>query len=231
MKKINVIIYTAIILAIVSIAVSGCNDPITDFGFDGSFSGEILDQTSGNNIPGDITSGSFVVNALGEHDQVSMVMRVKGDGTFANSKLYPQSYQVWVEGPFIESPTERVNIDLTGGKEVIHNFEVTPFMNISPPALNGTPTSSEITVNYSVSGNSGHVAELRELYCSTVSYPTGSTGSGPGWHTITVTLPADQGLETISSLEPGTRYFIRVGAKASGENEFNYSEQIVVTTP
>jgi hypothetical protein len=161
-----------------------------------------------------------------------MVMRVKGDGTFANSALYPQFYEVWVEGPFIESPTERVSIDLTGGKEVFFQaFELTPFLNIAPPEISGNPSSSELMINYNISGNEGHTAQVREVYCSTVGHPTASTGSGPGWHTVAVELTGDQGLETISGLEPGTKYFIRVGARASGASAINYSEQIIVTTP
>lgn len=220
----------AIFLVVIT-AIVGCNDPITDFGFNGNLSGEIVDQSTGNNLPGDITSGNFVVNALGEEDEVSMVMRVKGDGTFANSALYPQFYEVWVEGPFIESPTERISIDLTGGKEVFQSFEVTPFLNIAPPEINGSPSSSEMMINYNILGNEGHTAQVREVYCSTVGHPTASTGSGPGWHTVTVELSEDQGQETITGLEPSTKYFIRIGARASEASAMNYSEQIIVTTP
>lgn len=230
MKNINLIKLLPVLFVGNLIMVS-CNDPISDFGFNGNLSGEVIDQNTGSIVPGDITSGNYTVNALGEMDEVSMVLRVAGDGTYSNSALYPQFYEVWVEGPFIESPTEKVSIDLKGGKKVFHTFEVTPFLNIAPPELNGSPSSSELAINYHITGNQNNTPEIREVYCSTVRYPTSTTGNGPGWHTIKVTLNSDQGVETISGLTPGTKYFIRYGARAVGKNAWNYSDQIIVTTP
>lgn len=231
MKIIRKTKYIIIIFNFIILVTTGCNDPITEFGFDGKLSGKIMDSSDGSTIHGDITSGSFIVNALGENDEVSMVMRVQGDGTFANSKLYPQMYEVWVVGPFLESPSERITIDLNGGKEVIHNFELTPLLSISTPELEGIPSSNEITLRYSISGNDGHVTEQRELYCSTVKYPSASTGSGPGWHTVSVSLSGDQNTVTIPDLESGTRYFIRIGAKATDSDAWNYGDQIEINTP
>jgi hypothetical protein len=205
-----------------------CNEPITDFGYDGSISGTILDQ-SGNIVAGDITNSGFKVNALGENDHIPMELRVKGDGTFANNKLFPQSYTVWVEGPVV-APGE-ITIDLTGGKSVVHDFVVTPFLSIAPPKLQGNPTSSEIKVSFSISENEGHSVGLGELYCSTVPYPNASIGSGTAYETKKVLLLANQDTATITGLSSNTKYFIRIGARADGQNVFNYSDQIEVTTP
>lgn len=208
--------------------VTACNEPITEFGFDGSLSGKIVDQ-SGNIVAGDITSGGFVVEALGEFDQVAMVLRVKGDGTFANNKLYPQKYTVTVKGPVITIPS--VSIDLTGNKTVVQDFVLTPFLTISAPTLNGSTTSTEIKVNYNIVENDSYIASTRQLYCSVIPYPNASTGSGVGYVTKTVTLSAKQGIATVTGLTAGTKYFIRVGAKATGATAFNYSDQLIVTTP
>ncbi len=225
MKKANIITCLSFIFMMV---ISGCNEPITDFGFNGGISGKILDQ-SGNIVAGDITSGGFIVNALGEEDEVAMIMRVKGDGTFANLKLFPKKYTVRVEGPVF--PIDEVVIDLTGNQQVEHNFTVTPFLTIAPPTLNGTPTATEIKVNYSITENNGKTAGTREVYCSNIPYPNASTGSGPYYSTVKVTLSANSGVATITGLQAGTRYFIRVGAKANGASAFNYSDQLIVTTP
>jgi hypothetical protein len=227
MKRIRLITYLAILL-FYNLTITGCNDPITEFGFDGSISGTIFNDAGGI-VPGDITSSGYTVHALGASDKVSMVMRIAGDGTFANHKLYPQTYKVWVEGPFFDSP--EVNIDLTGGKKVVHDFEVTPFLTLATPALEDTQTSSQIIVSYGITGNNGSTANLREIYCSTVPYPNPSTGSGPMYHTVKVTVTENQGTATIDGLKPGTKYYIRVGARSSGSSIMNFSEQIVITTP
>jgi len=205
-----------------------CNEEITDFGFEGSLSGKVIDQ-SGNIVAGDITSGGFVVKALGEHDEVAMTLRVKGDGTFSNMKLFPQKYQVWVEGPVVSDG--EVTVDLTGNKAVTKDFVVTPFLAIDTPVLSGSATSSEMTVTYRITGNAGYTVATKELYCSMVPYPNASTGSGPYYTTIKLGLSAQSGTVTIAGLTAGTKYFIRVGAKANGASAFNYSDQLIVTTP
>jgi hypothetical protein len=225
MKKINIINYLFLLLLVVA---SGCNKPITDFGFDGGISGKMVDA-SGNIVAGDITSGGFVVEALGENDVTAMVIRVKGDGKFAMNQLYPKPYKLTVTGPVI--PVTPVNVDLSGGKVVVQDFVVTPFLTIPAPTLNGTATSTQIAVNYSIVPNSTYVAATREVYCSTIPYPNASTGTGPYYTTTKVTLTANQGTATITGLTAGTKYFIRVGAKATGAAAFNYSDQIIVTTP
>ena len=229
MKKINFLRYITILLVILPLCFNSCfKEP--PHGFDGQLSGQITDLT-GNIVPGDIKLATFAVHALGEFDLASMVIRVKDDGTYANSMLYPQSYKVWLVGPFIGSRTDTVVIDLTGGKSVTHNFQVTPFLNISLPTISGSPTSTSVAVSYAITGNEGRTPNLREVYCSTVSWPTRSTGSGPLYQTVTVAVTANEGTANISGLKPNTKYFVRVGARASGQSLFNHSEQITFTTP
>lgn len=75
-----------------------CNEPITDFGFDGHISGIVTDN-SGNPVSGYPKLATYSDHALGELDNVPMVMRILGDRTYANTKLYPQSYKVTLRGP------------------------------------------------------------------------------------------------------------------------------------
>jgi len=224
MKKIK----TAYLFILLAMIISGCNEPVTEFGFDGSISGKMVDQ-AGNIVAGDITSGGFVVEAHGEFDQVAMVLRVKGDGTFANNKLYPQVYTVTVKGPV--NTIASVSIDLTGNKTVVQDFVVTPFFTIPSPTLNGSATSTDIKVDYNIIENSGNIAATRQLYCSTIPYPNASTGSGPYFVTKTVTLTTKQGTAAVTGLTAGTKYFIRVGAKTATGTAFNYSDQLIVITP
>ncbi len=232
MEKVNLIKYFTIFLVTGLITLTGCNEPVYDFGFDGQLSGKIIDN-NGDFVSGDIKVTTFAVHALGERDLAYMVMRINNDGTYVNTKLYPQSYKVMLIGPFIGAATEEIIIDLTGGNIVVKDFQVTPLLTIPSPVVNGSPTSTEIKVDYSITGNGGNSPDLREIYCSTVSWPTRTTGTGTvggGYFTNTVTVAADQGTATISGLQPNTKYFIRIGARADGQSLFNHSDQISVTT-
>lgn len=215
-------------LLVVLWATSCESGDVTDFGFDGSFSGTLKDE-NGNIVPGNITSSSLVVKALGEHDQVTTDMRVKGDGTYQNTKLYPQKYKIWVSGP-VTLETDTLMIDFAKEKSVKQDLIVTPFVSIGAPVA-GSLTSTEVDVSYVMTPNDGKVVSKRELYCSTNPYPDGSTGSGPFLETVKVSLAANEGSTTVTGLKPGTKYFIRIGAQATGANGFNYSEQIIITTP
>lgn len=207
--------------------MTGCDDSVTDFGFDGEIRGLVVDP-SGSVVSGDVTIAGLTVYALGELDDEPMQIRVKGDGSFTNTHLYPQSYRVWVEGPV--TTTEEVTVDLSGDP-VERNLTVTPFLSIPPPGLVGNPSSNEVEVSYTIVENGGHVAGERLVYASTSSWPSQSTGSGPYWHTVTVELPANEGAVSITDLEPQTTYFIRVAARAEGADDWNISDQIVVETP
>jgi hypothetical protein len=230
MKNINIIKFIAIVGIVGSVGLTSCNDPVTEFGYDGQLSGKIVDA-NGNKVPGDIKLATFAVQARGDLDEVDMILRIKPDGTYANTRLYPQSYKVRLVGPFYESPTAQVAVDLTGGKVVEKDFQVTPFYSIAAPSISGNPTSTQVMVNYNITQNGDRVPNLRQVYVSTVSWPTSTTGSGGTYQTVTTAVTQNQGTATVSGLKPNTRYFIRIGARATGQNLFNLSEQISFTTP
>jgi muramoyltetrapeptide carboxypeptidase LdcA involved in peptidoglycan recycling len=230
----NLIKYLVFSMVLI-LGLNQCQEPITEFGFDAVLKGTVSNQ-SGDLISGDITSGATDIRALGEEDDAPMIMRLKGDGTYQNTKLYPQTYSVWLTGPFIESPTTEVDINLRTTKEVTHNFVVTPFVDCMTPVLSGSPAST-ISVNYSISGNGGYIAGSVRVLCSTVNYPSVSTGSGPGYTTLTseVTNEAQSadmsGTVEFTDLESSQRYFIRIAARANGASAYNYSDQIRVDIP
>ncbi len=229
MKKVNTIKkYAFLLLATAFLAsVSGCDSEIYDFGYDGQISGTITDQ-QGNIVSGDITVADLTVIALGEEDIEPIRMRVKGDGTYGNHKMYPQSYEVWIEGP-VDAPSP-VMVDLSGNA-VEHNITVTPWLTMHTPELVGSPSSDEVTVSYNITENNGHEAEERLVYVSTGQYPSRSTGSGISWHTRQASMDENEGTVTVDNLEPDTRYFIRIAARAEGTNLWNLSDQIETATP
>ncbi len=228
MKMINKIKYLGFI-ALFLFSVSGCDKAITDFGFDGQLSGTIKDA-SGNIVPGDITTANFIVRIKAEGDISTIDIRIKGDGKFENAKLYPAKSKVWVTGPIVAQPTDTAIVDLTGGKTVIQNFIVKPVFAVATPVISGSPTSTAASFTYSITANSALTPSKREIYCSTISYPNTSTGSGPYYSTVKVSLTANSGAINVTGLTAGTKYYCRVGVQASS-TQMNFSDQITFTTP
>ncbi len=209
--------------------IAGCDKTITDFGFDGAISGKIVDQ-AGNIVAGDITSTALSVKALGQGDIVTIDMRVKGDGTFQNTKMYPKMHKIYVTGP-VTAVDDTLRVDFSTTKTVTHDFVVVPFITIDKPALVGNPTGTEVTFSYTMTPNGGKTVTKREVYISTVPYPNTSTGAGPYYHTVKSTMSTDSGNKTVTGLTPDTKYFLRIGARASGTTSLNFSDQITFTTP
>src|SRR5690606_18038084 len=157
-------------------------------------------------------------------------MRVDGDGTFGNTKLYPKKYKIWISGP-VTMVTDTMLIDFAKDKIVMRDLVVVPFLNVEPPEVVGSPTSSSVEISYNIAGNEGNVSQKRELYISTNPYPDASTGSGPFFHSKVVGLSTDAGTVSVEGLASKTKYFVRIGAQAAGATGTNYSEQIIINTP
>lgn len=205
-----------------------CQRDVTDFGFDGSISGLLKDQ-NGNLVSGDITSSTFVVNALGQGDVSRIEMRVNGDGSFQNTKLFPKSYKIWVSGP-LTMQDDTLRVDLSSNRTVMKDIVVVPYLDLKKPALVGTPTASSLTIAYEISGNQGKTPAVRELYVSTNPYATSSTGTGATYTTKKITLPDNKGSVTVPGLNSKTKYYVRLGALATGIKVYNFSDQFIVET-
>ncbi len=167
--KISNIIKLIVFGFLLIVGVSGCNEDVTEFGFDGAISGTIKDQ-SGNIVAGDVTSNTLVVKALAQGDIVTIDIRVKGDGTYQNIKLYPNSTKFWVTGP-VTMVGDTLRVDFRETKWYSIDFVVIPFITVKPPAVVGSPTASSVTVSYEMIPDAGKEIELGKYYCSTVPYP------------------------------------------------------------
>ena len=208
--------------------ITNCEQVITDYGNDCALSGFVKDQ-SGNIVPGDITSTNLSVKALGEGDVVTTDMRVKGDGFFQNTKLFPKKYRIWVTGP-VTLVDDTLRVDFSVDKVLVRDFVVTPFLTLKKPTIVGSPAATTVDVSYEITANSGKTVSKRQLYCSTKQNPNASTGSGAFYSTKTVTLTTNSGNASVTGLTSKTKYYIRIGAQATGATGFNYSEQIEITT-
>jgi hypothetical protein len=219
-----------LILVFLSVTMLKCSYEVTEFGFNGSINGQIKDN-DGTLIYGDMTSNNILVKLLGDGDIQTIDIRVKGDGTYQNTKMYPKFHRVWVEGPIVK--TDTVSIDFSAELNQVKDLTVTPL--ISPKVINGTVSGTSIKVEYLIVCNAGNTIKRKEIYCSTVPYPTGSTGSMTNvYFTKTVLLPsALSGTVTISDplIVSGTKYYLRIGALANKGVLLNYSNQIEITIP
>jgi len=214
-------------LLFLAMSMIKCSYQDTEFGFDGSIKGQISDN-SGTPLYGDINSNTLVVKLLGKGDKQAIEIRVNGDGQYQNLKMYPKMHKVWLEGPIVKSDTMVVDFATTASQTA--DFKVIPLL--APKVVSGKAVGTTINVDYSVVSNAGSTAKKMEIYCSTVKFPTASTGTLANvYFTKTTAITALTGSAAISGLTAGTKYFIRIGAQASTSSVMNYSNQIEVTTP
>lgn len=229
MKSIKNIKY-CVFYSVFFLFTSSCNKNITDFGYDGNLSGTIK-TPQGTIVAGDITSNSLYVQILGSSDIATTTLRVKGDGTYSNTKLFPTKYKIWITGAVTNQGEDTVLVDFSEQKKQVLDFVVLPYLTIKPPLVNGNPTATSINIDYDITANGNHATKTRKMYCGTYNYPNGTIGSGPSYTTNIVTLSSDKGTATVTGLNSKTKYYIRIGAVAEGASYENFSEQIIVTTP
>lgn len=227
MKMINKIKYMVLPLLLLFMLL-GCDKPITEFGFNGTVNGTVKDAL-GNMVAGDITLSSFIVRIQAEGDISTIDMRIKGDGTFENNKLYPAKSKVWISGPVVAAFTDTVILDISGGQTATYDFVVTPVFSVATPVISGTPSATTVNLNYSMTANSAKTPSKRELYCSTIPYPNTSTGSGAFYSTVKVTLSTNSGTANVTGLTANTKYYVRIGVQSS-TTSMNFSDQITFTT-
>ncbi len=224
MKTKNIKIF---ILLLVSVVLIKCDYHVSDFGFNGTIKGTVKDN-NGDPLHGDLSSNNLLVKLLGEGDEQAIEIRVNGEGTYQNIKMFPKKHKVWVEGPIVKSDT--VNVDFSIDEIIVQDFTVTPLLD--PHITGGTANGTSVSVDYSIDENAGNVINKMEIYVSTVQYPTAATGSRENvYFTKTVELSQPSGTVVADGLESGVTYYIRIGAQASSSALMNYSNQIEITIP
>lgn len=193
--------------------------------FNGAISGTVYDSNQ-SIVPGDVMSNTLVVKVQGDGDLTPITIRVKGDGKFQNTNLYPKKYKVWLEGPIV--PMDPIELDLSGNQHSMKDIVATPYLTISNSIIDN-PTSNSVKIKYLIAPNTSSAPVKREIYCSTLTYPTANSGSGPFYSSKKATITNNSGEITITGLNANTKYYIRVGANISGKS-MNYAPQIELTT-
>ena len=227
MKKFKVNFKILFLPVLVLMTVMSCEFEETDFGLSGTIKGTVKDS-QGNRIYGDVLTNDIVINLKGEGDQQAMETRLKGDGTFQHTKLYPKYHKIWITGPVIF--TDTIYNDFSEKVLLEKDFIVTPF--ISPELVSATVNGTTLTVEFSIVENAGKLVNKSEVYCSTGRYPTTTLGTyGNFYTTIKSSLTGLSGTKNITGLKSGTKYYVRIGSQANGTTLWNYSNQIEITVP
>jgi len=212
-------------LVIASFMLIKCEVEVTDFGYNGAIKGMIKDN-AGTPLYGDISSNNLLIKLLGDGDSQAIEIRVNGDGTYQNTKMFPKMHDVWLEGPIVSS--EHVSVDFNANPDQTLDFTVTPL--ISPKLNSASGSGTSINIDYTLTSNSGNTIKKKEVYCSTVKFPTAATGSRTNvYFTKTTALPSNSGTLKIDGLTAGVKYYIRIGAQDNSSALMNYSNQIEVS--
>jgi hypothetical protein len=215
----------------ITVVAAGCDDSITDFGFNGAVSGMVVDQ-AGNPVRGNTATNDLRVRVQGLDELQPLDIRVTHEGTFTNTHLFPQVYNLWLEGPVSGGPTQAnpMQVDARRGL-VSQDLTVTPFLTIGPPSVS-QPSGNSVQVTYNITPAAGHAVQTgsnRVVWASTVEWPGPTTGNvGQRTHTVTTELPDESGVVTVNDLRAGEKYCFRVGARAVGTTLWSYGDRTCV---
>lgn len=213
-----------IFLMLISVFMICCNKKDEFTSFNGAINGTVKDA-GGIPLYGDLNSNNIIIRLLGENDKSTTDIRLNGVGDYQNLKMFPKKYKLWIEGPIVKFDT--LMADLIGQNVQVKNFTAIPL--ILPKISKGSVSGTTINVDYSLTPNAGNIVDKKEIYCSSVPFPTAATGSRTNVYvTKTVALTTDAGSVPITSLTPG-KYYVRIGVKAKTAILMNYSNQIELT--
>lgn len=166
---------------------------------------------------------------------VPFFLNIKPDGTFKNTKVFAGKYKITpVDGPFV--PTDSKEIDIKGTATV--DFQVEPFLNIS--LTNVEQNGNSAFVSFTISSHSDlYKITDAQIFVSNTNFV--SDGSNISQYkksfdlhgTSNIDIFATTYSETITGLQSGRTYYIRVGARCDDPftKRYNYSEVKEVTIP
>lgn len=153
----------------------------------------------------------------------------KSDGSFENKRVFPAFYRIIPEGPFIVAETDTIKIDIPAKEKI--NFYVEPYLRIH---LKGNLSNGDKDINYefSIEKSSkwdGQLNQYTILYSTTAHIDANSFKKNN-----IVEVTADQESEvlgktikaTIKDIQPNRPVYIRIGARTTGTDYYNYSETI-----
>lgn len=217
---------------VVSLSITSCskdNYKAPDAGI----KGEVIDVTTNEPIQTEQPNGVKIrLLEVSYGDDVTPIdFWCKSDGTFENSNLFADKYEVVpIEGAFF--PADTAAVDVSGTTTV--DFKVTPFLTVKATA---TPATGSVITNYTISRTQagGKITACKTLVSFTPSV-SNTINEFSVVHDLSA-VPDDSVLnhpytDTVRGLTSGETYYVRVGAiAANANNKYNYSKIFTVTVP
>lgn len=171
---------------------------------------------------------------------IPFYLNFKQDGTYINTKLFTAKYAITpVEGPFYPVVADTVQFN----KSMIHNFTVTPYLNVSwvgEPTIN---TDKTITVKFKFIRNASPIAGVAtpnlldyQLFISTNTYVGNNNFDANAVGTVVAASNLMENQElTITSktaMKYSTTYYVRVGVRVGDSfKKYNYTDIKTVVVP
>jgi hypothetical protein len=204
-----------------------------------SFEGNLVDQSSKNNIQtatGNVTIRLEQLNWSAT--PAPQDIPVKMDGTFKNSKLFKGHYRVSIKGgAFWAVPPVELDID----KGTKYDFSLTPYLYIT--SFTHKLDSTTLTLRFNMQAPIAGMPSITEIqpYVNTTEMvgPGASIRDYSEVYKITVEKewadmsPADRSPEfVIPNLIRGRTFFVRVGVRFNNDDKSsNLSEIIKIVVP
>ena len=228
MNKIRFINVKMLLLAVLTLNLSGCElderlDDLT-----GGYEGAFIDRQTGEKVATEYYGAKLKLLDLAYGDvAVPLEYNTLPDGTYRNTKVYPSRYKVWANGPFFE-------LDTIYGE--IRNFKkmdliVTPNVTLKikeVELLYGI--TANVTFTYQVNDERSKTQEIGLVY-GKEQYPgqrTAMNEGESGSHTYkrikkNLTELSGEFTETLF-LNPNNTYYLRaLGRTESAGDYWNYS--------
>lgn len=246
MKK---IFYYAALCMAVGVA-SSCSKVDNYAAPSATISGSTVDATTGETVQTEIGGGGTRVKLLETSysaNPVPIYFQSKQDGTFNNTKVFPATYKVSVEGPFVPIvQTDNTGTVVSDASQTIQlkttadlKFKVQPFLRVEwvgKPVVNA---DKSVTVQVKVTRGTDNAAYQLDvtninLYVSNTQYdgsnnydPRYSTLTSYGGSTGTALLGQTISITTTGGALPAQDVYFRVGARINaGLNQYNYSTPV-----
>jgi hypothetical protein len=224
-SKILNLYYLPVVLSFMMLAYS-CELDNYDYP-DAQLSGTIIDSETNEPVQSDLINGTTIKITEHGYDPVSsQYLRVKNDGSYANTLLFSNTYTVQpADRNFVQIDEQDIKI----GKNTILDFRVTPYIRVQDASI--TKEGNNIVATFRLQKMTPDAVGRIGLYAHSepiVGEPIRLVASErvlnrqvdeDEVHKIVINLARNTAL-----LKPGQSYFFRIGALSGfGGAKFNYA--------
>jgi len=222
------------IIALATASLTSCvaDDKIKELS--ASYSGKILDVQTGGALQLEYNSSALLFGDNNFDPSQPEILYIFPDGSFNNSRMLPGNYEITARGPFVQIDTLR-SYDIQGSCK----FDLKALPNVRLTSKSADVTSAgkcKMSVDYEV--NSAVKFGEFSILWGKKAFPgalTASTNpdddSASSWQKK-YTFSQESGTVSLTTgnLVSGQTYYVRIGARVSGSDYWNYSCQYQVTT-